>query len=153
MKSRLLQSTSFSALSLACVIALSSCAKDPTHTGSIRGGNKPIEQMSVQELNYTARRMGDQYERNPKDKATGLYYANLLKTTGRNEQALAVMQQMVIHHPEDNDVLSAYGKALAATGNFRKALKIIERAQKPDRPDWKLLSAQGAILDQLGGRI
>jgi Flp pilus assembly protein TadD len=30
-----------------------------------------------------------------------------------------------------------------------KALDVISRAQRPDNPDWKLLSAQGAILDQL----
>lgn len=135
---------------LACAVALSACATDPTKTGSIgKFSKKPIEQMSVQELQQTTAMAGKQYERNPKDRNVGLFYANILRTTGRNEQALAVMQQMVIHHPEDNDVLAAYGKALAATGNFGKALKVIERAQRPDRPDWRLLSAQGAILDQL----
>jgi Flp pilus assembly protein TadD len=59
------------------------------------------------------------------------------------------MQQMVIRHPEDNQVLSAYGKALASSGDLMKALEVIERAQRPDNPDWKLLSAQGAVLDQL----
>ncbi|MEM9277131.1 MAG: tetratricopeptide repeat protein [Pseudomonadota bacterium] len=133
----------------ACSIVLAACAKDPTTTGSIGSRGKPLEQMTVQELNLTAQRFGAHYAKKPKDKNVGLYYANVLRATGRNEQALAVMQQMVIHHPEDNDVLSAYGKALAATGNFAKALKVIERAQRPDRPDWRLFSAQGAILDQL----
>lgn len=134
---------------LGCAITLSACATDPTKTGSIGRSGKSIEQMTVQELNHTANRLGGKYAKNPKNKKIGLTYANVLRTTGRNEQALAVMQQMVIHHPEDNDVLSAYGKALAATGNFAKALKVIERAQRPDRPDWRLYSAQGAILDQL----
>ncbi len=136
-------------MALALAVSLSACATDPTKTGSITRGNKPIEQMSVQELDHAVRVAGKKYTRNPKDKGTGLYYANVLRTTGRNEQALAVMQQMVIHHPEDNDILAAYGKALAASGNLSKALKIIERAQRPDRPDWRLYSAQGAILDQL----
>lgn len=136
-------------LTLACTVALSACAKDPRSTGSIRGINKPIEQMSVSELNFTASQLGKQYDRNPRSKPIGLMYADVLRSTGRNEQALAVMQQVVIKHPTDNDVLSAYGKSLAATGNFKKALKVIERAQRPDRPDWKLFSAQGAILDQL----
>ena len=143
------KSKAFVALPFALVVALSACAKDNTTTGSIRGPNKPLEKMSVQELNQTSRSLGQQYSKNPKNKQLGLSYASVLRTTGRNEQALAVMQQMVIHHPEDNDVLAAYGKALAATGNFKKALKIIERAQRPDQPDWRLFSAQGAILDQL----
>jgi len=142
--------TSAIGLTLGCAIALASCATDPTKTGSIRGiSKKPIEQMTVPELQHAAGRFGQLYQRNPRDKNIGLHYANILRTTGRNEQALAVMQQMVIHHPKDNNVLSAYGKALAATGNFAKALKVIERAQRPDRPDWRLFSAQGAILDQL----
>ncbi len=148
-KTSFLKKTSAISLVLACAVALSACAKDPTTTGSLRGGGKPIEQMTVQELQSATNQVGRQYERAPKDKAIGLRYASILRTTGRNEQALAVMQQVVIHHPEDNNVLSAYGKALAATGNFAKALKVIERAQRPDRPDWRLFSAQGAILDQL----
>ncbi|MCJ9694581.1 tetratricopeptide repeat protein, partial [Rhizobium sp. PRIMUS64] len=35
-------------------------------------------------------------------------------------------------------------------GQFQQALDTIGRAQTPDRPDWKLISAQGAILDQMG---
>lgn len=136
-------------LALACSIAVAACAKDPTKTGSIRGINKPIEQMSVPELQHAASILGKQYDRNPNSRAVGLNYASVLRSTGRNEQALAVMQQIVIKHPEDNDVLSEYGKTLAATGNFKKALKVIQRAQRPDRPDWRLFSAQGAILDQL----
>ena len=36
----------------------------------------------------------------------------------------------------------------AATSS--SALAIIQRAQTPDQPDWRLLSAEAAILDQLG---
>jgi len=56
----------------------------------------------------------------------------------------------LIFHPEDNHVLAAYGKALASQGNLPKALDVIRRAQRPDHPDWKLMSAEGAILDQVG---
>ena len=48
------------------------------------------------------------------------------------------------------DVLASYGKAQAAAGQLDRALDTIRRAQTPDQPDWKLLSAEGAILDQLG---
>ena len=136
-------------LTIACTLAISACAKDPRSTGSIRGLNKPIEHMSVPELQQAANVLGSQYDRNPASKPIGVKYASVLRSTGRNEQALAVMQQVVIKHPKDNEVLSEYGKSLAATGNFKKALQVIQRAQRPDRPDWRLFSAQGAILDQL----
>jgi len=60
------------------------------------------------------------------------------------------MQQVAIANPGDRNVLAAYGKAQAATGQLQQALDTIGRAQTPDRPDWRLISAEGAILDQMG---
>ena len=133
---------------LVTALSLTACATDPTTTGSINRG-KSIEQMSMPELRQTINAYSSRYESQPKDKNTGLAYASALRMAGSDDQALAVMQRMVIYHPEDNEVLAAYGKALAATGDFSKALDVINRAQRPDNPDWKLLSAQGAVLDQL----
>lgn len=125
------------------------------HTGSIapRGEAPPHRDpasMTADELNGAIRIYGASYERDPKNKDVGLAYAAALQTAGRNDQSLAVMQQVAISHPNDRDVLGAYGKALAAAGDLPKALDTIRRAQTPDRPDWRLLSAEGAILDQLG---
>jgi Flp pilus assembly protein TadD len=60
------------------------------------------------------------------------------------------MRKLAIAYPKDRDVLAAYGKALAANGQFEPALDAVRRAQTPEYPDWKLVSAEGAILDQLG---
>jgi Flp pilus assembly protein TadD len=136
-------------LALAASLVLGGCARDTRTTGSVSRDQGTLSQMSVPQLEQQMRKADAAYQRKPKDKAAGLTYASLLRMTGRDEQALAVMRQMVIYHPQDNEVLSAYGKALAATGNLVEALGVIERAQRPDRPDWRLLSAQGAILDQL----
>jgi Flp pilus assembly protein TadD len=35
-------------------------------------------------------------------------------------------------------------------GNLEQALEVLNRAHTPDQPDWRILSAQGAVLDQLG---
>lgn len=147
---RLKKSTSLVALCVISSLLLSSCATDKRSTGSISHGKKTVADMSTAELNQATQRFGALYEKSPKSKKIGLGYAAALRMTGRSEQSLAVMQQMVIHHPDDRNVLSAYGKALAGTGNFDKALKIIHKAQRSDQPDWRLFSAEGAILDQLG---
>jgi Flp pilus assembly protein TadD len=47
-------------------------------------------------------------------------------------------------------VLGAYGRALADTGQHAQALEVLNRAHSPDQPDWRILSVQGAVLDQLG---
>ncbi len=136
-------------VAIAAMLVLGGCAKDSRTTGSVTRDQQTLSKMSVPQLDAQTRKAGEVYRKNPKDKAAGLNYAALLRMTGGDDQALAVMRQMVIYHPKDNDVLSAYGKALASSGNLVEALGVIERAQLPDRPDWKLLSAQGAILDQL----
>jgi Flp pilus assembly protein TadD len=144
------------AVSLAALVALalSGCAtqKKELTTGSIptAGFSKPVQSMNATELAAAAESIGKTYERNPKDRNAGLNYANMLRMTGRNEQALAVMQQVAISYPTDREVLAAYGKSQAAAGQLEQALNTISRAQTPDRPDWKLKSAEGAILDQLG---
>ena len=47
-------------------------------------------------------------------------------------------------------LLGAYGRALAEAGDYRQALDVLTRAHTPDNPDWRILNAQGAVLDQLG---
>ena len=133
------------------MLAITGCAKGSLTTGSVpKHLRKPVSQMTMSELQQTTEYWQSQYQRNPKDKRIGMQFAAALRTTGRNEQALAVMQQVVIHHPDDRQVLANYGKALAGAGDLPKALKTIQRAQTPDNPDWKLHSAEGAIYDQLG---
>ncbi|WP_416356426.1 tetratricopeptide repeat protein [Aureimonas phyllosphaerae] len=131
------------------------------HTGSIGPstasstttaprGEPALSEMTTDQLANAVRAYGARYEGNPKDKANGLAFASALQMTGRNEQSLAVMRQVAIAHPDDRDVLAAYGKALAAAGDLPKALETVRRAQTPDRPDWRLMSTEGAVLDQLG---
>jgi len=123
---------------------------DRISTGSVAPVSHSYDQMNMEQLKQAEASMGKAYERNPKDRNTGLNYANLLMMTGKNTQALAVMQQVAIAYPADREVLASYGKAQAAAGQLEQALNTINRAQTPDRPDWRLFSAEGAVLDQLG---
>ena len=135
---------------LAATLAGCGSTRSNMTTGSIPKFSKPVTEMNASELRGAAESVGKAYESNPKDRQAGLNYANLLRMSGRNDQALAVMQQVAIYHPTDRDVLAAYGKSQAAAGQLEQALNTVLRAQTPDRPDWKLKSAEGAILDQLG---
>jgi len=140
-----------SGTTLILVMLLASCSTTSRDTtGSIPRLNKPVEHMNSGELAAATRKIGEDYAKNPKDRSAGLNYATLLRMTGKNGQALAVMRQVAIAYPSDREVLSAYGKALAGAGELEQALSTISRAQTPDRPDWRLKSAQGAILDQMG---
>jgi Flp pilus assembly protein TadD len=151
MKSSIAAQRSLCAILIA--VALSGCAThraDTMRTGSIPSFSKPVSEMNSVELAQAADRIGRDYETNPRNKQAGINYATLLHMTGKDDQALAVMQKVTILNPTDSEVLAAYGKAQAAAGQLEQALASIGRAQTADRPDWRLKSAEGAILDQLG---
>jgi len=53
-------------------------------------------------------------------------------------------------NPSNKALVGAYGRALADIGQNKQALEVLEKAHTPDNPDWRVLSAQGTALDQLG---
>lgn len=133
-------------------LALAGCASSRMTTGSVASasGGKPVERMTTQELRSASVTLGHAYAKSPSDKGIAMRYASVLQINGKADQSLAVMRKLAIVHSKDRDVLAAYGKALAAAGEFEPALDAIRRAQTPEYPDWRLVSAEAAILDQLG---
>ncbi len=141
------------AFMLALAASVAGCGTSNITTGSIsRSHGKPLETMSAGELQGATTSLGQSYARNPNDKRIATNYAAALQMNGDAEQSLAVMRKLAIAYPKDRDVLAAYGKALAANGQFEPALDAVRRAQTPEYPDWRLVSAEAAILDQLGQR-
>jgi len=93
---------------------------------------------------------GERYRANPKDVDAALAYGQALRATGQRTQAAAVFEQATIAHPGNNLLLAGYGRALADNGNFQQAFDVLSRSHSPDNPDWRILSVQGTVLDQLG---
>lgn len=114
---------------------------DPATTGSIGSGP---------ELRRASEELGRRYEANPADAETALAYARTLRAMDLNPQAVAALQQTTLRVPNNRAVLAAYGKALADAGRFREAQDVLSRSYLPERPDWRILSVQGAVEDQLG---
>src|SRR5262249_17226111 len=93
---------------------------------------------------------GERYRANPSDPATAINYAHAPRATGQRAEAVAVPEQAVINNPKNMEPPGSYGRALADAGNYQRALDVLSRAHTPDRPDWRILSVQGAVLDQMG---
>src|SRR6195256_1813992 len=93
---------------------------------------------------------GERYRNNPKDAEAALAYGQALRATGQRAQAVAVLEQGTIAHPGNKPLLAGYGRALADNGNFQQAVDTLARAHTPDNPDWRILSVQGTVLDQMG---
>ena len=146
LRTRLLSGAMAAPLALALLAGCANpkAAIDPVTTGAIA---QPLTQ---EDFDNAVTFWGERYKADEKGREPALNYAAALQRTGRNDQAVAVLQRAVIYHPNDRDVLAAYGKSLAATGKFEMAIQTIRKAQTPAQPDWKLLSAEAAILDQIG---
>jgi Flp pilus assembly protein TadD len=98
----------------------------------------------------SAETWGERYRANPGDPEAAIHYAQSLRANGQRSQAVAVLEQASIRNPKHMGVLGAYGRALADVGSFGQALEVLNRAHAPDQPDWRILSVQGAVLDQMG---
>src|SRR5882757_5410698 len=104
-KSRVL----FGASAALLALFLGGCAstsQDKITTGSIPKFSKPVDQMDAGEMAQATSSLGKAYEANPKDRDVGINYASALRAAGRNAQALSVMQQVAIAHPDDRGVLA-----------------------------------------------
>lgn len=93
---------------------------------------------------------GERYRKDPGDIQAAIAYARALRATDQRTQAVAVLEQASLRHPNAQIVLGAYGRALADVGQYAQALDALGRAHNPDNPDWRILNAQGAVLDQMG---
>jgi len=93
---------------------------------------------------------GERFRANNRDIEAAIRYAAALRGIGQRIQAAAVLEQVSMANPKNRAVLAAYGRALADAGNFGQAFEVLQRAHSPDQPDWRILSVQGVVLDQLG---
>ena len=135
-------------LPVAIMLALAGCAKpqsatDPTITGAIANPTTPDD------FQRAAAYWGARYQKNTKDREAALNYAAAQQRLGNAATALGVLQAASLTFPGDHDVLAALGKAYAATGNLDQALAALHQAEDPAKPDWRVLSAEAAILDQM----
>src|SRR5215813_1118757 len=119
-------------------VALGGCkTTQPTGAAGDGGGSVPL----------TAER----YHAAPNDPDAALNYARALRANGQRAQAVAVLEQASIQHPAHGGVLGAYGRALADAGHYQRALEVLKHAHaSAGAPDWRILSVQGATLDQMG---
>jgi Flp pilus assembly protein TadD len=146
----LLASCAVCVLAAGCTSTSSSTNTDTTESGEISSsGTITASNLTEKQAISAVQTWGSAYSKNEKDKTAAINYASALRAAGQTGQAVDVLRKTVIHHSSDREALAEYGKALAANGNFDLALDAIRRAQRTDNPDWRLLAAEGGVLDSL----
>src|ERR1700709_2532597 len=144
---RLLASAAVTAMLAA---GLGGCQTMSDITGSITPAKAEASASADTDPRRAIEVYGERYRAHPKDAAAALRYGQALRATGQRAQAVAMLEQATIAHAGNRALLAAYGRALADNGNFQQAFDVLGRAHTPDNPDWRILSVQGTVLDQLG---
>ncbi len=134
---------------VAAAAPLGGCRDFGDVTGSIAGTQQALPNNEA-DLRAYADDWGKRYDRNPGEKVASINYARALRALTRYSEAAAVMQAAAVKAPKDFEVLGAYGKALADSGQFEQAKEVLSRAYAPERPDWTIMSVQGSVADRLG---
>jgi Flp pilus assembly protein TadD len=141
---RLLASAAVTAL---VATSLGACQ---TTMSDITGSLAPKPEVApASDPQHTTEIFGERYRANPKDADAAIAYGQALRANGQRAQAAAVLEQATMANPGNKTILAAYGRALADNGNFQQAFDVLSRAHSPDNPDWRILSVQGAVLDQM----
>ncbi|HRD77726.1 MAG TPA: tetratricopeptide repeat protein [Hyphomicrobiaceae bacterium] len=154
-QSRVVSGLKTLSLALAGALALSGCAQlgDLPGLSSAPAAPQPAataDATSQTELEKALDYWAKAYAKNPKDADAGLSYAKNLKAAGRKSQALAVLQQLAMYHGSNRAVLSEYGRLALESDQITTALKVLEQADDPAHPDWRVISARGTAMAKLG---
>ena len=127
---------------------LSGCKTPGDVTGSVRASDAaPTDDAGWR---ASADRWAKAYDAQPGEKLASINYARALRALNRYAEAVAIMRVAAVKASRDYDVLGAYGKALADDGDLQMARDVLSKSYSQERPDWTIMSVQGAVEDKLG---
>jgi Flp pilus assembly protein TadD len=115
-------------------------------TASITTGATTPASDGKAELAKATEYWGKAYGQDPKDPQVALNYARNLKAQGEKQQALAIMQQAAAANPTHKGIAGEYGCPLLEFNHVTLADKLLEQADDPLNPDWKIVSARGTVF-------
>ncbi len=102
------------------------------------------------EVEKAAEHWGKEHSKQRRDGKAALNYARSLKALDRKPEALAVLQAGYLYNAQDREYLSEYGRLALDQGHAPMAQQLLEKADDPAKPDWRILSARGVALAQQG---
>ncbi len=88
----------------------------------------------------------DKVAKEPKDGKAILAYVRNLKALDRKQDALSVLQSGYLYNSVNREYLSEYGRLALELDQIAAASQILERADDPAHPDWRVISARGTAL-------
>lgn len=111
-------------------------------SGAAEGPTSELQKATT----YWAKEAG----KNPRDMTAQLNYARNLKAMGRKQEAFSVLQAAYLYNADKNEFLSEYGRLALDLGQVATAAPLLERADDPAKPDWRIISARGTVMAKQG---
>ncbi|MBS0385157.1 MAG: tetratricopeptide repeat protein, partial [Proteobacteria bacterium] len=91
-----------------------------------------------------------EYDSFPNDLEAAQRFAETLRKAGRADRAVAVAEEALQRFPDDKPLTLTYGLAQIAARHPQQALRPLAVVAAGDTHDWRVRSALGVALDQLG---
>lgn len=91
-----------------------------------------------------------EYQTFPNDLEAAQHFAEALRKGGRTDRAIQISGEALGRFPEDRELLTTYGLSQISTGHPQQALRPLAMVASTDAENWRVRSALGAALDQLG---
>jgi Flp pilus assembly protein TadD len=146
-----------SAAACALTLGLGGCAGSGAElSGGLFGGEKSenaVANASVvpqTELERATSYWGDKFAKSPAKLENALNYARNLKAMKRKREALAVLQQASNHHGQNRELASEYGRLALELDQLSVARAMLNVADDPAKPDWRVVSARGTLMAKEG---
>lgn len=105
---------------------------------------------SRSELEKATEYWGKEHAKSPRDGKAAINYARNLKAMDRKQEALGVLQSSYLYNAQNREYLSEFGRLALEQDQVQLAQQLLERADDPAKPDWRILSARGAALAKQG---
>jgi Flp pilus assembly protein TadD len=98
------------------------------------------------ELHKATEYWGKQHAENPRDPRAAVNYVRNLKAMGSKKEALTIIQEAHRFNTTDREINSEYGRLALEHDQLSVAQKLLEHADDPIKPDWRVISARGTVL-------
>lgn len=139
-------------------VLAAACSKDAPLTGPLAGTPNEITTASAPgapdasraELKKATEYWGGVFAKDPSDGQAAYNYARNLKAMGEKQQALAVLQSSATMNPMHRGILGEYGRLALEFDQVTLAEQLLEKADDPAQPDWRVISARGTAKAKQG---
>jgi Flp pilus assembly protein TadD len=91
-----------------------------------------------------------EYDTFPNDLEAAQHFSEALRRGGRVDRAVTIAAEALGRFPDDRPLLTTYGYAQIAAGHPHEALRPLAIVAEAEPQNWRVRSALGAALDQLG---